>query len=378
MASTPSRVGPVIVSGGCGLVGYHIVKQLLSEGCGPISVASRNPNVHLQKNVTYHACDIFDKDSIADLFEQIKPQVVFHSASPLANSNANSVLIEEFYNTNVTGTKNLLDCATNCSSVKAFVFTSSAAIYQGNEHIDLDETAPVWDEDSNTFPYMKAKAIADGLVLQANTELNSEGIGLLTVALRPHLVYGECDSHSMPEYLEAVKTKRTNFQVGSGRNTHTPIYAGNLAQAHVLAARKLLEDTRKVEKGMEIAGQAFNVHDGEEFRFWDYNRLIWSLAGDDTKVEAIHIIPAWFALFLCGAIEWILKVFTFGQVHPPIKMNRLTMQYLLNSFTYNMDKARERLGYNPVPDLEVYLRRSIEWELNYDPKRWAGLKVRKN
>jgi sterol-4alpha-carboxylate 3-dehydrogenase (decarboxylating) len=79
MAST----GPIIVTGGCGLLGFHIVEALLNDSeAGCITVVSRNPKINIFDGVQYVAGDIANESFVRKLFDDMKPQVVFHTASP--------------------------------------------------------------------------------------------------------------------------------------------------------------------------------------------------------------------------------------------------------------------------------------------------------
>lgn len=103
-------LGTVLVTGGCGFVGSHIVHSLLEEGCsGPIYVVSRHPDKNLQDGPNYRSIDLTNADAIDALLQEIKPKTVIHTASPRASDF--SMKDGEFMDTNVNGTKNLLSSA---------------------------------------------------------------------------------------------------------------------------------------------------------------------------------------------------------------------------------------------------------------------------
>ena len=366
-------LGPVIVTGGCGFIGFHLVSHLLSEpNIGPISVISRKPDQNRVNGVTYHAADINDENRLRELLAKIQPQVIFHAASPSASDPA--ITPEEHHTSIVLGTQKLLAIATSLPSVKAFIYTSTAAVARGYEHFDVDETAPLWDATSKTIPYFKAKAQADTLVREANTPMNAEGIGLMTCTLRLPLVYGERDTQYIPSQLNALRAGQTKIQLGKGQNKIQPVYAGNVADAHILAAKGLLASVKQ-PKTPRVDGEAFLIHDGEPQPFWDFTRRTWRHAGDTTKPEEIRVIPGWLALGLASTVEWAFSIFTFGQKRPPLAMNRLYIQYTVYNTTYSIDKARKALGYSPVSDHDGNLKRSIEWELENHKEKWEGIRA---
>ena len=183
MGTQSTRLRPVLIFGGCGFIGYHIVKHLLLEpNCGTNSVASRNPSTNQLEKVNYFTCDISSEDSVSKLLATVKPQAIIHTSSPSASDPA--ITPAEHYDTVVLGTKNILACATAVPFVEVLVYTSTAATAKGYEHYNVDETAPLWKSNSKAIPYMKAKAQADIAVREVNTPLDSQGNGLLTATLR--------------------------------------------------------------------------------------------------------------------------------------------------------------------------------------------------
>jgi nucleoside-diphosphate-sugar epimerase len=97
-----------LVVGGCGSLGHGIVKELLKiQPAVQISVFDLNTTPNRFPAVTYYEVDISDKSHVTQEFSKVKPQAIFHTASPPAG-----LLDLPFYmKVNVEGTRNLLDCA---------------------------------------------------------------------------------------------------------------------------------------------------------------------------------------------------------------------------------------------------------------------------
>ncbi|KAI4249394.1 MAG: hypothetical protein L6R42_009012, partial [Xanthoria sp. 1 TBL-2021] len=125
-------LGSVLVIGGCGFLGSHIVRQLLDSYSCDISVLDLRTTTNRYPNVSYHEGNITSLDSLRPIFSSIKPTVIIHTASPaftadnqkLHQGKARSL----FHSVNVTGTSNLLTCASETRSVKAFIYTSSSSV----------------------------------------------------------------------------------------------------------------------------------------------------------------------------------------------------------------------------------------------------------
>lgn len=369
--SSQSGLGPVVVIGGCGFIGFHIVDALRKDPkWGPVSVISRNPNVNHCHGVSYHEGDICNEEAIQNLLASIKPCVIFHTAAPPASDPR--IRPAQHHEISVEGTKNVLAYAKTSPTVKALVYTSTCAVSKGYQHHNIDETASLWNKDSKTIPYLKAKALGDSLVCKANTSLDHRGQGLLTAAIRVPFVYGERDIQTIPAMLKTAEEGQTKIQLGNNSGHVEPTYVGNIAKAHLLAAEKLLES----ESGAldpRVDGEAFNITDGNPQPFWTFARMIWQTGGDKTTPNQVTVIPAWLALSLAHGIDWAFFLCTFGKVRPPLTMSPLYIQYTIYNATYDIRKARERLGYVPVVDMEGHLRSSVAWEFENHPERYPNL-----
>ncbi|CEH19215.1 C-3 sterol dehydrogenase/3-beta-hydroxysteroid dehydrogenase and related dehydrogenases [Ceraceosorus bombacis] len=222
-----------VVIGGSGFLGSAIIKALVGRGeKRVVNVDVRSPDQHsLSTSITgssFEKGDITNKESLALLFASLKPNVVYHTASPLADSSSKQV----YELVNVQGTQNVIEAAQE-AGVKKLVFTSSASvIFDGTDLVNADERLPypqrVFDEYSTT------KARAEQLVLLANGEKN-----LKTCAIRPAGIFGPGDRQALPGFFKVLASGKTNFQLGDNKNLFDWTYVDNVAHAHLLAADKL-------------------------------------------------------------------------------------------------------------------------------------------
>ena len=353
--SANKPLGAVLVVGGCGFVGFHIVRRLLEDQCcTSVTVLSRNPNRNRLAGVSYHAGDITSKETVRSLLSEIQPTVIIHSASPI--SIGDDVDKSQFYNGNVKGTQNLLECAASTPSVKALVYTSSMTVMAGTSFVSLKETAPLLNNDSRANYYSKTKAIADASVLAADSPA-----GLRTACLRLAAVYGERDNQLIPGAVTVLREGRHRLQVGDNTNLTDWVSVGNAATAHVLAAKALLAEVAG-GTGPKAAGQAFFITDGMPLPFWDFMRKIWAAAGDRTPATEATVVPAWLVLALASTMDWIYWIFTLGRRRPKV-LTRHMMEHTCLTRTFSIEKARDVLGYVPVSDRDRTIQEGVDWAL---------------
>ena len=346
------NLGSVLVVGGCGFLGYEIVSMLVKVPCCQISVLSRNPRQPYITGVSYHACDIADVDSLRPLILSIQPQIIIHTASPLFYDD--EIDKNLLHQVNVVGTQNLLALATSTSSVKAFIYTSTSSVHAGADFKFIAESAPVLDRSSRSNEYGITKAIADTMVLGANCK------ELQTLCLRPPVIYGERDSQLIPGVLALLRDKKTNIQLGDNNNLYDAIYVGNAASAHIAAAKALSDPVTTKSK---IDGEAFFITDDNPIPFWDFQRKIWTAAGDKTPAASIHVIPAWVVMTMAAIVEYLFWIGSLGQKLPPKTLRRDVLRYTIHNRTFCIDKAKERLGYEPLVSTDEGIKRGVEWML---------------
>lgn len=345
---------PVLVIGGCGFVGYHIVKALLAEKNPAFSVhaMSRNINKNQLPRAEYHTGDFTSEKDVASILEAVQPVVIFHVASPVPSGNGSS---DKFYfDTNVEGTKTLLRVAATCERVKAFVYTSSSGVLVGDSYDNGDESWPMkTSKTRNSNAYATSKAIADQLVQDHN------GKPFLTTCLRVCAVYGERDSQMIPAMMKILKEGKHRIQIGDNTAKSDRTSGENAALAHVLAVKALLAKINNPDANRpKVDGEAFFITDGRPMPTWDFARMVWRAAGDHTPPEQIKVIPAWFILNLASLTEWAYWMFTLGYKRPRA-FRRMLIETTCVERTFSIQKAKERLGYQPMDNMNDAIKRGL-------------------
>jgi sterol-4alpha-carboxylate 3-dehydrogenase (decarboxylating) len=113
---------PVLVIGGSGGLGSHIVTQLLSSvDATSVTVLDLNINRNRVDGARYVKSNVASYADVSKLLSDIKPRVIFHTASPhRMDQTATQSTFEEC---NIAGIENLLQCVEEVGGVKALVWT---------------------------------------------------------------------------------------------------------------------------------------------------------------------------------------------------------------------------------------------------------------
>ncbi len=347
-----ATLGSVLVIGGCGFLGHQIVTLLTKEPDCTVFAVSRNPGQPRIADVSYFACDITDINSLRSLLAELQPRIIINTASPLFyEDKVDKALLHQV---NVVGTQNLLEVAKTTQSVKALIQTSTSSVHAGSEFRFIKEEAPLLDSSSKSNQYAITKALADTMVLKANSP------ELRTLCLRPPVIYGERDGQLIPGSLAVLRDKKTHLQLGDNTNLYDSIYVGNAAMAHVMAAKALLMTDAS---GLKVDGEAFFITDDAPIPFWDFQRKIWAAAGHDISLDKVYVIPAWMGMAMATMVEYLFWIFTLGQKLPPKTLRREVLRYTTTNRTFSIEKAKKRLGYRPSIDTDEGIKRGVEWAL---------------
>ncbi|KUJ18307.1 C-3 sterol dehydrogenase/C-4 decarboxylase [Mollisia scopiformis] len=337
----------VLITGGCNFIGHALVSHILTTSpTTKITILDLPTSLPLFPTVTYHHIPITDLPAIQAALHLIRPTVIFHTACTYSLSLPASTHL----GINYQGTLNILAAAQAVGCVKAFVYHSSSSVIEDgySDLIDARETKPVLFEGEQRFPYPLSKALAERAVLEANGEGE-----MLTVSIRPAGTFGEADGEMMEKLLGAAKSGRAGVQIGDGKNVYDFLYVGNLVLAHVLAAKALLG----AGNGGKVDGEAFHVTNDEPWLFWDFSRRIAKEAG--FEVKNVKVVPRWVAMLFAILTEWWVWVSSFGRRES--ELSRHGVRYSCLTRTLNIEKAKKRLGYKPVFNMEEGVKRSVAW-----------------
>lgn len=306
-----------LVTGGGGFLGSRIVQLLIDRGVA-VRTLQRSDNFdQKQSDVEITRGDIKDQTTVINAAEGC--DVIFHVAAKAGVWGD----YEDYYQSNVTGTKNVID-ACQSHTIHKLIYTSSpSVIFSGEDEENINESTPY--PDHFLTAYQKTKALSEQMVLAAN------GDTLATVALRPHLIWGPGDPHLVSRIIERAKTGQLRL-VGKKNNLVDSTYVDNAAEAHILAAEAL-------NPGASCAGKAYFISNNEPLPMAELiNRIL--AAADLPPTD--KTIPAQLAYTLGMIMEVTYKLFNIKD--EPI-MTRFVAKQLSCAHWYDLTAAKQDFGY---------------------------------
>ena len=310
------RNARVLVTGGAGLIGSHIVDRLVAEPAAEIVVLDnfvRGKREHLASaeargRVTVVDGDIRDRALVADVMDGI--DVVFHQAAIRITQCAEEPALA--MDVLVNGTFLVLDAARQ-AGVRKVVAASSASVYGLADRFPTDEQHHPYN---NRTLYGSAKAFNEGLLRSFN-----EMYGLEYVALRYFNVYGPrmdiygAYTEVFIRWMENIEAGRPPMIFGDGTQTMDFIFADDIARANILAARAPVSDV------------VYNIASGSEFSLNECAELLLGVMKSNLKVE-------------------------YGEAR---KVNGVTRR-LASTW-----RAEQEIGFQAVVPFEVGLSRLVDW-----------------
>lgn len=334
----------VLVTGGAGFLGSRIVEELLCE----------DTVLDVEKIIVF---DIKDYAGITDprvefmqgdirnylLLEKSCQEIdiIIHCAAIIDWGTRTR---EEVLSINLGGTKNVIK-ACKQFGIKSLVFTSSLdAVFSGKALVNINEEQPY--QDSFHTVYCESKVLGEKEVLRAASQ------SLAVCILRPSDIYGEADPYHMDPLIEMAK-KGFYVRLGNGSSKCQHVYVGNMAHAHVLAAKALWSKNKKINK------QIYFITDAKGTNFFKFFDQI--VMGAGYKIFPKNLwLPFWLAYSL-GAISEFFALLWRPIKHYNPKLSRFAVIYTCQDFTFSSKKALNDLNFKPKYNLKQSLENTIAY-----------------
>lgn len=319
----------VLVTGGTGFVGSHLVRRLLSRG-HEVTTLDRSPGLFDDelrslgaKMVTGSVTERADVDGAV-----AGQEVVYHLASPFGD------ILEPdtaYWAIEVEGTRNVLETSER-HGVRRVVHCSTQGVHGIIAEPPGDEDSPIAPRDYYCYSKAEGEKIAGEFL----------GRGMDIVIVRPTSVYGPGDTRGWLKLYRMV-AKGWFLMIGDGLTYNHPVYVDNLVDLFEVVA-----------VAPNAKGRTYLAADEEPVTL---THLVKSVAASEGGTVHILRFP-WYGGALLGAwtIESVCRL--LGR-KPPVFRRRLS--WFKTNRAFRIDRARQELGYTPRIGLEEGLRRTAVW-----------------
>lgn len=319
----------VLVTGGTGFLGRHLVNNLVNEGYDVTLLARRSSNVSWLegKEITVAYGDVTNADSIHKAIKGCK--FIIHAAGFFRFWGLKNL----FYEVNLEGTKNVVKAVLN-SDIQRMVFVSTIAVVgDPPPNALIDEEIECNPQDD----YQKSKLSAERHILQNFRENN-----LPAIVVRPGAFYGPGSSYGFNRLFIEEPMRGWRVKVEGGERLTFPVYVPDVA--------KIVVNALKLGK----PGKIYNISD-KSVTHNHVNLIVSKILGISSwriKVSSPMMIG------LAGIMELAAKMTTREPFYP---LN--LRHYVFNDWNVVSDLAKVELGFSTTP-LEDGLRSTVDWFLN--------------
>jgi nucleoside-diphosphate-sugar epimerase len=318
----------VLVTGGTGFTGSHLVKRLLARG-HEVKVLDNQQGIVFEQlreaGARITLGSVTDDARVAESLEGC--EVLFHLAAAFRKVNLPKRV---YWETNVDAMRRLLQQARD-KGVRKVVYCSTQGVHGNVDNPPGDEDTPIEPEDYYQLTKYEGEKVAQ--------EFIRDGMDITT--LRPTAIYGPGDPGRFLMLFRRVRSGMFPF-FGPGAALYHPLYIDNFIDAFELAAEK-----------PEGRGRVYLVADDRYFTIKEIVLKIAAIMEVDLKVR--HF-PFWPLYTVSAAVEMLFKPLPWD---PPLFRRRA--DWFRQNRAFRIDKARRELGYDPAVDLDTGLRRTFEW-----------------
>lgn len=322
-----------LVTGGGGFLGRYIVEQLLDRG-DEVTVFARGDYLELkQLGARLIQGDLREGEAVSRACAGM--EAVFHVAAKAGYWGT----WESFYRPNVVGTLNII-ASCRKHGVAKLIYTSTPSVVANNQsRAGANEALPYPAKFESFYP--QTKALAEQLVVKANSS------ALLTVSLRPHIVFGPRDTQILPRLIDRARAGKL-VQIGDGSNKVDVTYVEDAARAHLLAADAL-------KPGAVAAGSVYFISQDHPVMLWPWvNDLLARLEVPPIKRKIS--LPA--ARIVGGLLEFIYRTF---RLKGEPRLTRFLANELALSHYYDISRAKRDFGYQPQVSMAEAVERTVAY-----------------
>lgn len=296
----------VLITGGNGFIGSHLVKRLAGEGAAVHVLSRSDENIRGMENVIFHKADIRDYGVVKNAVNEAEPEKIFHLAA-IVNVSREMKDMKPVMETKINGTLNLLN-ALDGTDYDCFINTGTCEEYGSNP--------PPFREDMPPRPISHYSAANASVTSICRMLYETNGLPILT--LRQFTCYGPGQKTGMLiPYVISSALSGDDIRLTKGEQKRDFNYVDDAVESFMKASSE-----------KRAIGEVINVGTGESRRIMDVVASILSITKSSAKP-------------LFGAVPYR---------KPEIWEIRA-----------NITKAERILGWKPVTGMEDGLKKTVEW-----------------
>jgi nucleoside-diphosphate-sugar epimerase len=322
----------VLVTGGTGFVGAHLVRRLLSQGHKVISL-DKNPGLFDDELGSSGATLLTGSvTEPADVERAIQGcELVYNLASPFGDILQPDAV---YWDIEVNGARNILEAAAR-HRVRRVVHCSTQGVHGIIAHPPGDENSPLAPRDYYCYSKVEGERVCQEYIAR----------GMDIVIVRPTSVYGPGDTRGWLKLYQMV-AKGWFLMIGDGKTMNHPVYVENLVDLFELAG-----------SNPAAKGRVYLAGDEEPVTLTELVQSVAQAVGSRVRIVRFP----WYDVAWLGAtlVEGVLK--PFG-IRPPVFRRRLS--WFKTNRAFRIDRARQELGYQPRVRLREGLARTAYWYRN--------------
>jgi len=325
-----------VVTGATGCLGFNLTHRLLKDGHEVIALGRNKKMGHKlnQLGAKFISLDLNDFQSLKTICHNV--DTIFHCAalsSPWGR-------YENFYETNVLGTKHIVN-ATPCHA--RLIHVSTPSIYfDFSERHDIKEGDILPEEPANA--YVKTKRLAEAIVDDAYIQNRIDA-----VTIRPRGIFGPFDRALFPRLLHAGQ-KGVLPVIGDGNNLIDITFVDNVVESMLLAAKA----------DSAISGKKYNITNDEPRTVLDLLSTLFKIMDRPLKTKHVSYKKA---LYIAKILEIIYRCL---HLKSEPKLTAYSVGVLALGQTLNIEEAKKDLGYQPLYSINEGLQRFSEWYAAYE------------
>ena len=326
-----------LVTGGTGMLGSHIIERLLEKGRSVRALVRQGSDTTFLKTlgVDLMVGDLTDPASCAQAVQGVEN--IYHAAAKVGDWGP----WREFQTSCIDATRTLGQAAAR-ERVNRFVHISSTSAYghpdEGGKPITED--APMgqnlWVWDAYTRSKVESEQVLWNLARKEN---------LAVTVIRPSWLFGERDRTTTARLVNNLRAGKLRL-IGRGDNPLSAIYAGEVADAAVLAAND-----------PSSTGEAYNITNQGPITQRAFMNVFAQACGARPVTRTAPYRLVYGIAFLFEAQGRLT-----GRVRPPW-ISRYATWLMGRNLEYSTEKARAKLGWRPRETYQQTIDRTVGWFL---------------